>query len=289
MTGVQTCALPIYTVAALAAPGNTRVAHWNGYSPRKGSAGLANSLVGASSFYQAAFHRKATDELAQAVHRIRPAIPAAGGRQKRAYVFGHSVPWSDELIAATAATAVVDNGKDDIDLETEALGRGARFNMTETLAMVSAREVAGAMAEVFRTLACWSHAFIHALVSVPTWDTIENLVVRGSAARPAWDRPGTLLKDLSVSEPESPSALVERVLNPPRAWPSIARRVHDTSRIYPAGLALFLAALPYPQPRRLRAPWMPNGSNGYEFYGDRDRFENILNNCYAPGAERLPI
>lgn len=274
------------TVAALASPSNTRVAHWNGYAPRKGSAGLANSLVGADPFYQAAFRRKTTDELAQAVHRIRPAMPPADGRQKRIYVLGHSVPLSDELIAATAATAVVDNGKNDIDLETEMLGRGARFSMTETLGLVSEREVAGAMAEAFRALGCWSHVFAHSLVGVPTWDTVEDLVVRGQVAE---GRRRALLYDLPVSEPANDAPLVSRIKSPLRSWPTISRRIADASRIYRAGLAVFIAALPFPQPRRLRTPWMPSGSNGYEFYGDRERFENILDSCYGPNAERVPF
>lgn len=276
-------------IASLASPGNTRVAHWNGYSPRKGSAGLANSLGGASPYYQAVFHRTATDELAQAVHRIRPAIAAKDGRQKRAYVFGHSIPWSDELIAATAATAVVDNGKDDVDLETEALGRGARFGMTETLSLVSEREVAGAIAEVFRILECWSHAFAHALLSVPSWATVEDLVVHRSAVRSVERVSRALLRDISVSEAMPGSSLVDRVMNPPRSWSSTARRLVDASRVYRGGLTQFLAALPFPQPRRLRTSWMPQGSHGYEFYGDRDRFEQILNASYAPNAERIPF
>ena len=277
------------TLAALASPGHTRVAHWNGYAPRQGSMGLANSLSMASPFYQAAFHRKTTDELAQAVHRIRPAMPSPDGQQKRAYVFGHSVPWTDELVAATTAAAVTDNGND-VDLEVEAIGRGLRLSVNETLSLISAREVAGAMAAVFQQLGCWSHAFAHALVGVPTWDTVEELVVRGSFQRSGLDgRWGTLLRDLSVSEPPPPSALVERVLKPPRAWASITRRLHDVSRIYDAGVRFFTEALPaFAEPRRHRASWMPSGSRGYAFWGDRERFERVLD-LYAPGAEKIPF
>jgi hypothetical protein len=34
---------------------------------------------------------------------------------------------------------------------------------------------------------------------------------------------------------------------------------------------------------------MPSGSNGYEFWGDRDRFENTLNTFYAPNAPKVPF
>jgi hypothetical protein len=268
------------TLAALAAPGNTRVAHWNGYSPKKGSMGFANSLGNADPFYQAAFHRKTTDELAQAVHRVRPAMAPADGRQKRVYVFGHQVPWSDELIAATSMTVVDNDGKDGVDLGTEALGRGARFSITGTLGLVSEREVAGAVSEVFRGLGCWSHAFAHALVAVPSWDTIEDLILFGDTGRSSEGRKGTFLRDLSEGAP--PSSVSARVLLPPNAWASIAQRLHDTSKVYRAGRDRFLAELPFPAPRRHRAAWMPNGSHGYEFWGDRDCFEKILNDHYGP-------
>jgi hypothetical protein len=272
------------TVASLAAPGNTRVAHWNGYAPRKGKATFANSLANASPFYQAAFHRKATDELAQAVHRIRPAIPSRDGRQKRAYVFGHSVPWSDELIAATAATAVVDGGKAEVDLETEALGRGPRFSITETLGLVSEREVAGAIAEVFKVLECWSHAFAHALLGVPAWAMLEDLVVRGSTTHGGLGQRSVLL---NIYLPDEASPIAQRVERPPPFWAAIASQLQRNSSIYLAGFRRFCASLPNPYPRRHRSSWMPRGSNGYEFYGDRDRFQAVLDAFYAPNAERL--
>jgi hypothetical protein len=272
------------TIAALAATSNLRVAHWNGYAPRRGSTTFANSLSTANPFYQAAFARKATDELAQAVHRIRPAIPT-DGRQKRAYVLGHQVPWTDELIAATAATAVVDHGKDDIDLETEALGRGARFSMTETLSLVSAREVAEAMAEAVLNLGCWSHAFAHALVSVPSWAVVENLISGREVRKKV--QTALLYRDLSEATP-SAGPLIERVCSPTPAWRTISNRVQQTSRVYQAGFALLLRERPLPS-GFFRAPWMPPHGRGYEFWGDAARFQQILTNDYAPGAQKVPF
>ena len=278
------------TVAALAAPGNTRVGHWNSYAPRSGSSAFANSLATASPFFQAAFHRKATDELAQAVHRIRPAIPSRDGRQKRAYVFGHQVPWTDELVAATAATAVVDNGKEDIDLETEALGRGARFSMTETLGLVSEREVAGAIWTVFKTLGCWSHMFSHAMISVPSWASVEEATVGPlptSDVKPP--EHGIAYKTLSISDPTPCSPpIVDRVLVPPNAWSYISDRVRENSRVYRAGLMRFLADVVVPPARVHRATWMPSGSKGHEFWGDRDRFNQVLS-AYSPAAKKVPF
>ena len=285
MPNVAAVAHEANTIAALAATSNLRVAHWNGYAPRRGSTTFASSLSAANPFYQAAFHRKATDELAQAVHRIRPAIPT-DGRQKRAYVLGHQVPWTDELIAATAATAVVDHGKDDIDLETEALGRGARFSITETMSLVSAHEVHLAMAEVFEKLDCWSHIFAHALLSVPSWATIEDLVHSGRSTE--MKRSALLKRSLSEGAPNA-SSIVDRVASPPRSWADVSNRIQRNSRVYLAGHRSFVESLPFRESRRYRPEWAPRRSNGYEFWGDAERFERILNNCYAPDAERAPF
>jgi hypothetical protein len=278
------------TVAALAAPGNTRVGHWSTYAPRSGSTSFANSLLSASPFFQAAFHRKATDELAQAVHRIRPAIPSADGCQKRAYVFGHQVPWTDELVAATSATAVVDNGKEEVDLETQALGIGTRFSISETLGLVSAREVAGAIWTVFRELGCWSHVFAHAMIGVPSWASIEEATV--GKPPPSDGIPpegGIALITLSVSDPTPRSSPIsERVVVPPNAWTYISDRVRRNSRVYRAGLNHFLTETKTAPGQVHRASWMPSGSKGYEFWGDRDRFDVILA-AYSPAAKKVPF
>lgn len=269
--------------ASLADVSSPRVAHWNSFAERRGSMTFANSLSTADPVYQAVFHRKATDELAQAVHRIRPAIPAPDGRQKRAYVLGHRVPWTDELIAATAATAVVDNSKSDVDLETEALGRGARFVIDDTLGLLSAREVAGAIAEVFRQLGCWSNAFAHALLGVATWEQIE-LTLRGTATQGdiAIYRRKTEARPLEVDSP-----LIARVCAPPVAWRDTVRRVHDCSRVYHQGMVLAHEAVLGSAPSGRACPTWSRG-RGFEFFGDGERFDRVFA-AYAPGAQKVPF
>jgi hypothetical protein len=276
------------SLAPAPAPGKEdrkRVAFWNPSSERRGKESFVNGIGKSDPFLQTTFHRRATDELAQAVHRIRPAIPTADGSQKRCYAIGHLVPWSSELIAATSATVIVDNGKDDVDLETGALGRGARFEITETLALMSEREVARAIGVVFQGLGCWSNMFVHALLAAPSLSAIEDAFIAAGLVETARDSDeACFTSDLSSSGPTSASsgALVERVRRPSYGWASIAQRIIDTSRIYRAGRAKFLIELAFPAPRRHRASWMPQGSRGYEFWGDRDRFEKILNDHYGP-------
>ncbi len=275
------------TVAALASPGNVRVAHWNGYAKRTGSMSFANSIGAASPFYQAAFQRKAVDELAQAIHRIRPAIPSADGSQKRAYVLGHRVPWTDELVAATVKTAVVDNGNGP-DLETEALGRGPRFSILDTLGLTTVREIAGAIASVIQTFQCWSHAFIHAVMGVPSWGHLEDAIINaGFSARAEPMSPG-LLRDLSLRSTPGSYPLADRILAPPQAWSSVAQHVNKTSDLYRNGLSAALETLGVKATGRIHLPWMPRGSRGYEFWGSGERFEQVLAS-YAPGATRIPF
>lgn len=276
------------TVAALASPGNTRIEHWSSRAARKGSTTFANSLTNTSPFLQAAFHRKATDELAQAVHRIRPAMPAPDGLQKRAYVLGHMVPWTDELVTATAATVVLDNG----DIETERLGSGARFTMTQTLSLITAREVAGAIAEVFHHLGCWSHCFAHCLLGVPNWACVESTLAAADSGRPTEGGRSDCFNYNSGEQFDPPregetSRLVDRVLGPPKLWRDIVQKL-NRSAVYTQGVKMWSEGSDVGQVGWYRPFWCELGARGYQFWGDQARFDAVLAS-YAPTAERVPF
>lgn len=285
------------TVASLSSPGNTRVAHWSvgsvdHGSDRKGSMSFAQSIGTADPFFQAAFARKATDELAQAVHRIRPAIPSEDGSQKRAYVLGHLVPWTDELLAATSATAIVENGLEGHNLETEALGRGPRFSVHETFSLATTQEVVGTISEIVDVLGCWSNIFAHALMSVPSWAEIEKLVHSEGRVDTSdgFDILTTcaLLNRIGIT-PMHTSSICGRVLSPIKHWAPVSASIRAKSRIYRAGLAEFLEARHGGiAPVTIREPWMTVGCKGYECWGNADRFREILKS-YAPGAQRVPF
>lgn len=286
------------TVAALSSPGNTRIAHWNGYGERAGSMSFAQSIGKADPFFQAAFARKATDELAQAVHRIRPAIPSSDGSQKRAYVLGHLVPWTDELLAATAATAVVENGTAEHDVETEALGRGPRFSVHETFSLATTQEVAGVVREVFSALGCWSNIFAHALLSVPSWAEVEKLVRSAGHSVPVNGRSDEVTDHDNLSSRAllyregigamHGSSIFERVITPPTHWATISDSIRNKSRIFRSGVSLFLEGAGLGAPMRVREPWMTGGCHGYECWGDANRFREVLKS-YAPNAQRVPF
>ncbi len=147
-----------------ASPGAQRVRFWGWGADRTGPTSFAQAISASHPALLSAFQRKATDELAQAVHRIRPAIPSK--RPKRAWLIGHQVPLSSELLAATSATVAIDEGGSGLTYATETLERGMRLESTTgVLGFVSAREMATAIADVCHSVGCWSPIFCHALLA----------------------------------------------------------------------------------------------------------------------------
>ena len=143
--------------------GAGRVRFWGWGADRSGPTSFAQAMSASHPALLSAFQRKATDELAQAVHRIRPAIP---GRTKRAWILGHRVPLSAELLAATSATVAVDEGGSGLSYETESDERGMRLESTTgVLGFISAREMATAIADVCHSVGCWSPIFCHVLLA----------------------------------------------------------------------------------------------------------------------------
>lgn len=171
-----------------------RIYFWNAGMRRESGASLTDTITSTAPALSNAFQRRAVDELAQAIHRIRPAKPrpcetcgqllgrdprqceACGALQpparwqKRCWVLGYHVPMSMELLAATCTTT--------IDKETRKItregrdhrGRGAQVKVHPDLGLLSFlsdREVATAIGDVFREVGCWSPAFTHTLEGVP--------------------------------------------------------------------------------------------------------------------------
>lgn len=269
-----------------------RVSWWNSGASRKGSQSMAQSMAAADPVLASAFQRRAIDELAQAVHRIRPAMPVKDGKPKVAFVFGHRVPLSKELLAATSFTQVVDEGQSHMTYETESLERGARLESREgLLAFVSAREMANAIAAIYETYGCWSHIFAHALVATASYgDLCHFRYGTAESSALAENGPGPLLKPEKDpgQMPRSPPRLLDLVVGPDPDWETTSEWVR-TTRSYRAAIKLFLGSLPSGVPEgRLRRAWMPDGSRGREYVGDSIRFGEVLDS-YAPSAERIPF
>lgn len=296
-------------------PGAPRVRFWGWGSERTGKTTFAGAMAAAHPALLSAFERKATDELAQAVHRIRPAIPAA--RQKRAWVLGHQVPLSGELLAATSATVALDEGGMGMTYATESLDRGMRLESNQgILGFVSAREMATAIGEVYRQVGCWSHVFCHALLAEPSCADLCQLLEgawyvastheRGDCSKrdqgeqtprsspPTLPPPTQAVPPRPSPVPPSPDPgplwgrLADRVAYPPTNWPTLEQRVR-WSWVYRQALRLFLSDLPSNLIRgSVRRPWMPAQSHGVECFGNPLRLERLIDN-YAPTRSEVPF
>lgn len=183
-----------------------RIYFWNVGQKRQSGGNLTDAITSGDPALATVFQRRAIDELAQAVHRIRPAKPrpcercgkllddprvcqACGARQplarwqKRCWVLGYHVPMSPELLAATC-TVKLDEEK--MELERDGLdhrGRGARVKVHAELGLlsfVSKREVATAMGDVFSATGCWCPVFAHTLQGVPLGDVLSRVLHRVS-------------------------------------------------------------------------------------------------------------
>lgn len=172
-----------------------RIYFWNAGMRRESGGSLTDAITSTAPALSDAFQRRAVDELAQAIHRIRPAKPrpceACGkllGRdprrcedcgtpqpparwQKRCWVLGYHVPMSMELLAATCTTKIEKERQIRIVREgRDHRGRGAQVKVHADLGLLgflSDREVATAIGDVYRDVGCWSPAFTHTLEGVP--------------------------------------------------------------------------------------------------------------------------
>jgi len=300
-------------------PGAPRVRFWGWGSERSGKTTFAGAMAAAHPALLSAFERKATDELAQAVHRIRPAIPSQ--RQKRAWVLGHQVPLSGELLAATSATVALDEGGTGMTYATESIDRGMRLESNQgILGFVSAREMATAIGEIYRHVGCWSHVFCHALLAEPSCADLCQLLSGTEYVASTYERGVCSNRDLGEQPPRSsppsdapslpslppptlpplpplPSLpdqgargarLIDRVMYPPSNWPSVEQRVR-WAWVYRQALRLFVADLPPNLIRgSVRRPWMPAQSHGVECIGNPLRLERLIDS-YAPNRSEVPF
>lgn len=287
-----------------------------------GSEKFAASIARAHPALLSAFQRKATDELAQAVHRIRPAIPSE--RPKHAWTFGLHVPLSSELLAATSLTIAKDTGDEGMTYETADGIRGMRMeSATGTLGFISAREMATAMGEIYRVTFCWSAAFAHVLTGVPSTGDLRQLLcaqrsgetdvfykkdpvedagfIAGADHEPRAVGSGAQSAEHPSEATPRPTAvpatpqdwdyrfdrLVNRVYSPPKNWQADAEWVCST-RVYREALAMLREALPQRPSYRVRRDWMPQGHHGYECWGNPVAFERILR-YYGPNPPEAPF
>lgn len=277
---------------------------------------FSNSIEETHPALVGAFQRKSVDELAQAVHRIRPAMSVDGAKPKRCWILGFHVPLSNELLAATSASVIRDQSNERIITEMgfdpeQDRDRAKRFQADlGVLSFVSRREAASAMGEVYRALGCWSPIFAHVLLAVPECSDLsqvlpgagaestaqlprEAIVEEGSydsarefaAPGAGSGDPVSRVADSRVSSSRLVGRLVDRVLSPPPNARATADRI-QTHLLYRDALALFESSLPSKLNRgTVVRDWMPlHGRVSY--LGNTVRMERIIDG-YEPGAKPL--
>lgn len=301
-----------------------RIYFWNAGQKRASGTNLTEAITDGNPALANAFQRRAIDELAQAVHRIRPAKPrpcAACGKlliddpracrscgaaqpmarwQKRCWVLGYHVPMSMELIAATCTVTLDEETRELTRDGVDHFGRGARVKVHADLGLmsfVSDREIASAMGEVFNGVGCWSPYFAHVLKGVPLSDVLSRVLHRVSFGSEV-DEARQPFRESSKGSASFPpfssfesNRLVDRVYSPPGAWRADSDLLVRLP-MYRAGRDLFLEALSKssrpPTQRYIRRDWMDKGSKGALCIGDPRRLEAIID-YYSPNPPPLPF
>jgi len=280
-----------------------RVEHWTPgtTSGRRGSQTYGQSTTTMDPRLLAIHQRKSVEEQAQAVHRIRPAMPTTGP-SKRVYIVGHQVALTEELLAATttlgfdpAQSDTFDQAQHGADGVAYTIDPGAdhtlgkRITLSEgMLTFVSAREMAQAIGCVYATLGCWSSAFAHSLLALTCggdFSALQELLRNFTSAHNYVV--ATVLESSLYSRHDiimEPSArgldLLARVWTPPQEWERHSRYVQE-HYAYKQALRAFSDQLPADVVRGvIRRDWMGR-SRGREYIGDPRRFLAIIDR-YAP-------
>jgi hypothetical protein len=296
-----------------------RVEHWQQgtQSARKGSQRFGQSMTNMDPRLLPIYQRRCVEELAQAVHRIRPSMPSRSDHpSKRVWIVGHNVPLTDELLAATTTMSFdvahqPQDGKPGASVAYSVepgadLERGKLINLHEgPSALISPREMAAAIGVVYAQFGCWSSAFAHALYAITSDSDFsmlqpmlrEDNYVTVDVPHYGTVTPGggnvhyskeTLYRAMDISTAHChgspgplPGPLCDRVWSPPAGWESLSERMAQT-RQYRTALDLFEQAVEGgPLRGRLRRPWMLSGSRGRDYIGDPQKFLAIIDQ-YAP-------
>lgn len=285
-----------------------RVEHWQRGTPsaRKGAQTFAGSTSTMDPRLLPIYQRKCVEELAQAVHRIRPAMPVRDTEKpKRVYIFGQSVQLNDELMTATTPMSfdsAADTSEVAYTLEPGSdEDRGKLVTLYEgPVVFVAAREMAAAIGAVYTHFGCWSPVFAHALLSLNFVGDFAELqsVLRERACRETegeYIRTHNLppmLRDtprvLAAGYALLCTSMYQRVWSPPETWDTMSRRVCK-HRVYNDAYRMFAAELPVDVPRgKVLRPWMPSRSGGREYVGNPAKFIAVIDQ-YAPRRTSTPV
>lgn len=196
----------------------------------------------------------ATQELAQALMRLRPGIPSL--YEKRLFIFGQQVPLSsDFLYALSAFNYQSPNGVTPAPPKAGQLSHGK-------LEVMDPETVRDHIIWVFQTTGCWCHYFITDVMENPNDFDSAAVLLKYNYGRAAALR-GTL----------SPHVVHGGTRR--RLWFSWLRS-HWTVR---SGIELATQYLP--SPIRVRPSWLPKLSRPVEVFGDDKTALEVLETYYG--------
>ena len=281
--------LGLVHVANALNPNQLRVCHWGGDRPRKGKQSFGQSLDDMHHHLKGLFQRKCIDETAQAIHRIRPAIPRPDGSPpKQIFIFRKHIPLADDLLSATTFLVAEGDSEDGLMLDD---AKGKRATAGSLLAFVNPEEMAKAIQATRTRLGYWGHFAAHALTGL-VWEetTFSKQLTRGFERDVAQDghEPGedmplspeppsvgdSLRRDIWAKPPRGWSApeafvstLCDRVAFPTDDWDERAKSV-QWSYSYRAAMRILSEGEALGQRSVLRAPWQAGPGRGFDCWGD---------------------
>lgn len=274
-------------------PGQLRVEHWSGDRPRKGRQTFGQSIDDMDPRLRGLFWRKCVDELAQAIHRIRPAIPrGADAPPKQIYIFRKHIPLADDLLSATSF--FVASGDTDEGVQVDDT-KGKRATARSLVAFVSPEEMARAIRGTRDRVGFWGHFAAHSLTAL-VWDhsSLSRTLTLGLPTAMAQDDTGEETnvplspkpsagdslrispRELSPAESDSlVSALCDRVLFPTKDWEERAEIVRD-SYAYRAAMRLLVDGDALGRRAEIRASWSSGPGSRFVCWGDGEAARNVL-------------
>lgn len=278
-------------------PGQLRVEHWSGDRPRKGRQTFGQSIDDMDPRLRGLFWRKCVDELAQAIHRIRPAIPRGPeAPPKQIYIFRKHVPLSDDLLSATSFFVADGDTEEGVQVDTT---KGKRATARSLVAFVNPEEMARAIRATRDLVGFWGHFAAHSLTAL-VWDhsSLSQTLTLGPPSAvahsdteeetnvPLSPEPsaGDSLRDggwdQSPGERALTSLLADRIRFPPRDWEERVEIVRD-SYAYRAAMRLLVDGDALGRRVEIRPRWARGPGSRFTCWGDGDAALEALE-AYEP-------
>ena len=257
-------------------PGLARVEHWSGGKQRSGWQSFGHSISSMDERLRSVFDRKCVDELAQAIHRVRPAIPRpSGAPPKLMVVFGHHIPLNRELLSATSFARFPWSAENEGLYVDEK--KGQRITSDSLTAFVNPEEMADAILSIYERMGYWSSSLGHVL----TVDGADGLAQIDAAKQSNVFAEAQALITLLSCGLSKQSTLLDRVQHPPADWEDMSLRVRN-SRTYKTAIEIASKRMPAPAQCSF-------GKRRASCWGDTKKFLLLMQGYLQPKTSEVPF